>query len=390
MKIKFKSSLLNISIFTSSFITGIASALAAFFARQVIMPAKIREETVPIKSFLGNNKDIYIIFPVNQETTAKGLYSVYFNKGRGHARIGKIISYKKEDKYVVREVEKIYTGNLQNATKVWISGTCYHNPSSLNLQYSTVNISSNAGIMPAWSIKSKNKDTKIWAIMIHGWASNRQECLRAVPTIRNFDINSLLISYRNDIDAPSTSDGRYNLGMTEWIDVEASIKFALSQGAKQIILIGWSMGGAIALQTVDKSKFKKYISGIILNSPVIDWVNVLSYQAKINNIPQIIRKLSQIFLSKTWGKYFTGLRNPVNLKDLDWVRRSDELSVPTLILHSKMDNFVPIKPSENLACKNSKLVTLKKFSTFSHAKEWNGETSKWENSVTSWLYQILK
>ena len=45
-------------------------------------------------------------------------------------------------------------------------------------------------------------------------------------------ITSLLISYRNDTDAPNSADGLYALGGIEWLDVEAAIRYALENGAR--------------------------------------------------------------------------------------------------------------------------------------------------------------
>ena len=61
-------------------------------------------------------------------------------------------------------------------------------------------------------------------------------------------ITSLVVSYRNDGEAPRSRAGTYALGATEWRDVDAAVGFARRRGAKRIVLMGWSMGGAIALQ----------------------------------------------------------------------------------------------------------------------------------------------
>ena len=64
----------------------------------------------------------------------------------------------------------------------------------------------------------------------------RQETLRAVPVFRDAGYTTLLVSYRNDGDAPRSDDHRYALGDTEWLDVEAAMRYALDHGARNIVL----------------------------------------------------------------------------------------------------------------------------------------------------------
>ncbi|WP_457826784.1 alpha/beta hydrolase family protein, partial [Staphylococcus aureus] len=70
-----------------------------------------------------------------------------------------------------------------------------------------------------------------------------------VPVFHELGITSLLVSYRNDGEAPRSRTGTYALGATEWRDVDAAIGYARRQGARRVLLMGWSMGGAIVLQT---------------------------------------------------------------------------------------------------------------------------------------------
>src|SRR5699024_8087936 len=131
-------------------------------------------------------------------------------------------------------------------------------------------------------------------------------------------LTSLLISYRNDGDAPAAADRRYGLGLTEWQDVEAAIVFALARGARQVILMGWSMGGAIALQTADRSAHSDVISGLVLDAPVINWVDVLAHHAELNRIPAAVGEFALWLLSNRAGRALTGLAAPLDLKALNW------------------------------------------------------------------------
>ena len=126
--------------------------------------------------------------------------------------------------------------------------------------------------------------------MVHGWGGRRPECLRAVETFHRAGYTCLIISYRNDGEAPDSADGRYGLGDTEWQDVESALLFAEEHGATSVVLAGWSMGGAIALQTVLRSEHAASVHGLVLDSPAVDWHDILAFQGTLNRLPDPITR----------------------------------------------------------------------------------------------------
>ena len=95
----------------------------------------------------------------------------------------------------------------------------------------------------------------------------------------------LVPSYRNDEGVPAGPDGRYALGLSEWRDVEAAIAYAVDRGAREVLLMGWSMGGAIVLQLLDRSPLSSLVSRVVLDAPVIDWGDVLDHHAREHRVP---------------------------------------------------------------------------------------------------------
>ncbi|MCE3291683.1 MAG: lipase, partial [Arthrobacter sp.] len=174
-----------------------------------------------------------------------------------------------------------------------------------------------------------------------------------------------------------------------WRDVEAAIAYALAHGAKEVVLFGWSMGGAICLQTADLSRYRNVIRAMVLDAPVIDWVNVLAHHAELNRIPSAVGRYGQLMMGHRLGRRLTGLAAPVDLKSMDWVSRAVELRTPTLIIHSVDDEYVPYRPSALLAEKNPEMVTFEAFEKARHAKEWNADPDRWESLVKAWLQRQL-
>ena len=78
----------------------------------------------------------------------------------------------------------------------------------------------------------------------------------------------------------------YHLGADEWEDTEAAIEFALDHGARRIVLMGWSMGGGITLRTSVRSAHRERIAGLVLDSPAVDWQDILIYHATALKAPE--------------------------------------------------------------------------------------------------------
>lgn len=371
-----------------SLFAGSVSALGAYFARRVVTPDAVPDQSLEILALVPTAQGHDVILPANKDSTAPGRYSLLFTSDTGHARLGEPKGYRPGDGTVTRAVEKVYYGEISTAVRGRLSGLVYDSPADLGLIHKDVEIPIMGGMAPAWHVPGDSRATT-WAICVHGRGATRKETLRALPVLKRLGLSSLLVSYRNDGVAPAAIDGRYGLGATEWPDIEAAIDYALGQGAEEILLFGWSMGGAIVLQVADKSRHGRRIGALVLDGPVINWIDVLSHQAKANRLPEAVGKLGQWLLGNKAGRWMTGLAAPLDLKILNWVDRYDQLRFPTLILHSEDDNFVPIGPSEQLAALNPQMVALCRFSRAGHTREWNVDPQRWEAEITAFIEGVL-
>jgi pimeloyl-ACP methyl ester carboxylesterase len=365
-----------------------SSALAVYFARRVITPARQRAADQEMLALIRDGQRQQAIFAATDDTTVDGVYGFFFDGGKGHARIGRIVSYSPAERTVLRDVEAVYAGDLSKARRGWWSGAVHPDPAAVGIPHEEVMIDVDRGQAPAWLVRAGGT-ARTWAVMVHGRGATRQEALRAVGPALELGLTSLLVSYRNDGLAPSADDGRYGLGSTERRDVEAAIGYALANGAEEIVLFGWSMGGAICLQTADLSRHRHLIRAMVLDAPVTDWVNVLAHHAQLNRIPSLVGRYGQLMLGHPLGRRLTGLAAPVDLKAMDWVSRAVELRTPTLVVHSVDDEYVPYRPSALLAERNPEMVTFEPFHQARHTKEWNVDPERWESLVKAWLRQQL-
>ncbi|WP_415855270.1 alpha/beta hydrolase family protein [Sinomonas sp. G460-2] len=380
----------GVGLGAASAVAASSSALAAYFARRIVTPERVKNEDQEVLAVQGSGSERRVILRATPETVVDGEYSLFFDLGAGHVRLGPLEDYTPGDGTVTRRVVAEYAGDLRKAVRARWSGVVFGSPADLDCLAEDVAIQTDLGPAPAWLVRPESPErARTWAIMVHGRGASRLESLRGLLPARRLGLTSLVISYRNDGDAPATPDGRYGLGMTEWRDVEEAIAFALANGAEDVVLFGWSMGGAISLAAADRSSLRQYIRALVLDAPVVDWVDVLAHQAQKNRIPAGVGRFGQFLLAHPWGRRITGLAAPLDFRAMDWVTRAVELRTPTLILHSVDDDFVPFGPSALLAGRNPEMVTLETFRKARHTKEWNVDPERWEQTIVTWLGEVL-
>jgi pimeloyl-ACP methyl ester carboxylesterase len=362
---------------------GIAAigALSVYVARRIIIPVKTRVEDLRV---LGCT-DTTVTLSKTLDSLAPGQYGLYFSEGSGHARIGAILET--GPGWVVRELIAIDHGDLGAAARGSIAGWFYLDPQELGIPYEDVVIETPVGPAPAWLIPAARKSSR-WVISVHGRGVRRQECLRAVEVIRRCGYTSLLVSYRNDGDAPQSADHRYGLGDTEWPDVDAALEYAIAHGATEVVLMGWSMGGAISLQLATRSAHAGILRGIILESPVINWVDTINYQTDAQHAPRVVSSAARTLVSSEWARSLTGQAQPIDFDRLDFVARADELALPILLMHSADDGYVPPYASRSLALARPDIVTFDEFTIARHAKLWNYDAARFNDDIGGWLSRL--
>ena len=349
-------------------------------ARRLTAPVGPRMFDLTVRGVEYTDDGDLIVLDRTDQAAAPGIYNLWFEHG-GWAQL----SADTVDRGPTRVARRI-TGTTSGFTPKtgdcasW-SGIYYATPADAGIHARDITITTPAGPCPAWRIDG---DLSTWAIHIHGLGSTRAGTLRGVLAATELGYNSLVVSYRNTAEGPRVGTGRSTLGDTETPDVDEAIGYAVRRGARQIVLFGWSMGAAVALQIADHPRHQGLIAALVLDSPVLNWTEVIKTNCARSGLPAAAGHLAIPWLTLHPLVRAVGFPGHIPLRSFDWAARSADLTTPTLILHGTGDDSVPIRLSQALRDDRPDIVELETFDA-GHTLCWNTDPDRWQNAVTTWL-----
>jgi uncharacterized protein len=244
--------------------------------------------------------------------------------------------------------------------------------SMLGLSYDRVAFDGPLGQYPAWFVPGRDST---WVVYVHGRATSRAEGLRTLGVLSARGLPGLLATYRNDAGAPASADGLNRLGLTEWEDLEAAVRYALGHGARDVALSGYSMGGQVVLQFMARSPLASRVRCVLLESPVLDWKVTLEGRARVMGVPQVGTAL---------GRWAASVRAGIDWDQLDRVAHVERAGVPILLFHGVHDTFAPEWVSERFARRLPARVTLVRVQTGNHVEAWNADPTRYAAVLNAW------
>ena len=248
------------------------------------------------------------------------------------------------------------------------------------IPFDNVAIQTELGPAPAWKVAGSHST---WVVFVHGKSASRRQALRALGVLHSLGFPTLVITYRNDDGAPSSPDGRYHYGLTEWRDVESAVRYAISNGAKGVVLIGTSMGGGIVAAFLERSPLAPRVSRAVLDSPMLDFGETIDWGVAHATIPGTAIPMPGV--AGAVGKQFAAWRYGVDWEALDLRGRAGEIRAPLLLLHGVADEIVPITTSRALAKRFPDRVTFVGFPGANHAEGWNVDSLRYERALRDFL-----
>ena len=293
----------------------------------------------------------------------------------GYGQVGAILEI--DDQQVVREFSPLHgapeVGDAARLDSFVFPG----DPQQAHgIPFEEVTFTSPLGDFPAWFVDGP-RDT--WVIFVHGRGADRREALRILPAVTELGFPSLAITYRNDPEAPPSPDGFYRFGQTEWEDLEAAAEYAVQHGADELVLVGYSMGGAIVVNFLYESRLADRVVGAVLDAPMLDFGAAVDLGGRQQGVPGFLTAV---------GKRVAGSRFDIDWGELNYLKRADELAVPILLFHGDEDGTVPVETSDALASGRPDIVTYVRVAGAGHVRAWNVDPEAYQSAVGDFLMVV--
>lgn len=261
----------------------------------------------------------------------------------------------------------------------------FPDPESMDLQSDDVTYDGPLGPMPAIIVEPTATATDTWAVVVHGRNASVREGLRITPLLAEQGLTTMLINYRDDRQEPNVpeEDGIGNFGYTEWEDLQAAVDYATSNGADKVLLVGYSMGGAIVPSYLENGTNTDAVVGTILHSPAVSFKDTVVFGAEQMGLP------TSALGPLIWlAERMTEFRANVDFKATDYQDFASEWPVPALIMAATEDDLVPPESIEEFAS-NVPDGQFILFDGASHTGEWNIDEDEYNADVTAWLESNL-
>lgn len=256
--------------------------------------------------------------------------------------------------------------------RLWLTPQLYRGDpgTAFGMEYAEVDIPGELGPLPGWFVPGTRD---LWVLALHGLGATRELPMNVLPFLHEQDFPVLLPGYRGDPGAPPSPGGVGRLGATEWRDADAALRYAVRYGARRVLVLGWSVGAAMALRLAAESPLRSWIAGLVLDSPVLDWPATLRAVAAERGVPGPL-----LPLTAGAAEGGAGL-SPAVVPDPP--ARPSGAPLPVLLVHGPDDTVARWEPSRELAARHPRAVQLHTVPGADHAAMWNADPDGYEETL---------
>lgn len=215
-----------------------------------------------------------------------------------------------------------------------------------------------------------------WAVFAHGRRSPVGQGLRLARAFAAAGVPTVALPHYAG-DGPGGR--RSGLGHAEWPQVERAVRWAVEAGARRVILAAASMGAAVVTSLLRHSDTAPLVSGLVLDSPVLDWATVVRAAARSRRLPAAAA--APVMALSAW-------RARLDWADVSLLADPPREPLPTLILHGSADLVTPLSSSERLAALLPDRVRLEVFEGAGHVHSYNRDPRRYESVVERFALRL--
>ena len=307
-------------------------------------------------------------------TRREGVFNLLWHDGYG--RLGDVVA--EADGSLTRELTNIIGAPPSAGDKAQLEAFIFRqNPlEDHGIAYEALFLNGEEGKLRSWWIPQHEE---IAVLMLHGRRRGRiAETLRILPALVAEGYSVLSLSYRNHSDSDPSRDGFYHYGETEWKDVVVGLEFLKEQGIERVVLYGFSMGGAVALETLENYPESAIaVDALIMDAPLLDPRTIFRLGASNMGLP-LANRLADLAL------FVAGLRAGIDWQGLDQRNFASSVDVPTLLITGVEDSTIPLKLVDDFAA-NVPDIEYHRVENADHVESWNENPEVYETWIKTFL-----
>ena len=210
-------------------------------------------------------------------------------------------------------------------------------PVAFGLVYEDIQLRTSDSIrLSGWWIPAGSSNRTI--IFLHGYGGTYDPDLQYVPAFHNKGFNALMFDFR----AHGRSGGHYTtVGALERQDCLAAIDFALSRGSTAIGLMGFSMGGRVAILSAPE---RPQVKAVLSDGGPARLTTVVSVELMKKGLPHWLANVLA-FMVELGMSIVSG----INLFKQEPIRQAAGLlKIPVLFIHGDHDPYTRLDELESM------------------------------------------
>lgn len=207
-------------------------------------------------------------------------------------------------------------------------------PSDFDMPFEDVTLTTADGLkLAAWYVPSKDGDNSSAVLVLHGYPADKGDLLDR----SSFLSGSHALLYV-DFRYFGKSEGKYTtVGIREVEDALAGIAELRRRGADRIGIYGFSLGGSVALQALDRSD---EVTAVVAEAPYANIRAIAEEPYKYLGPLKVPLAAVTAFVARV----ITG----VDTYEVSPLAAAERTVKPVLLIHSRADEVVPFKNAELL------------------------------------------